>query len=177
MSVCVSVCPSVCSLLGYRLIVFFCPLFSKVRCPQFLEIRKNCVIVAKKSCLQIFFPLVTPFELFFAPTPQSPISKLFRFSKSLGKSNEKRWSQIWILLLIKGVKLQRNKRLIFNKFCLTIRIVLVSVLLSASVERFFLVLFSWFFVLWYFSGLWVLVNQPTVCNGGVSREQVCGCGC
>ena len=73
----------------------------------------------------------------FAATSRSPMSKLFRFFESLRKTNENKWSQIWILLLTKGVKLSRKKSLIFDKFCLTSRILLVSVLLSALVERCF----------------------------------------
>ena len=52
---------------------------------------------------------LTLFNSLFAPTFQSPTSKLFRFSESLGKSNDKKWSQIWKLLLIKGVTLLRQK--------------------------------------------------------------------
>ena len=40
-------------------------------------------------------------------------------------------------MLIKGVKSLHKKKLFFGKFCLTSRIFLVSVLLPASVERFF----------------------------------------
>ena len=69
------------------------------------------------------FPLFTPFKRLFAPTSRSPMSKLFRYSESLGKSNGKKWSQIWKLLLIKGVKSPRKKKfLVFGKFCLTSRI-------------------------------------------------------
>ena len=42
-----------------------------------------------------------------------------------------------ICLLIKGVKLSRTIFFVFGKFCLTSRILLVSVLLSALVERFY----------------------------------------
>ena len=38
------------------------------------------------------------------------MSKLFRFSESLGKSNGKKWSQIWKLLLIKGVESPQQKK-------------------------------------------------------------------
>ena len=55
----------------------------------------------------------SPFKLLFPPTSHSPMFKLFRFSVSLGKTNGKKWSQIWIFLLIKGVKLQRNKKVLF----------------------------------------------------------------
>ena len=41
------------------------------------------------------------------------------------------------LLLMKGVKSPRKKSLFFNKFCLTSKIFFMFVLLSASVERFF----------------------------------------
>ena len=54
-------------------------------------------------CLSVFLP----------PTSQSQMSKLLRFLESLGKRNRKRWSQIWKLLLINGVKLQRKKVCIF----------------------------------------------------------------
>ena len=55
------------------------------------------------------------FKRLFAPTSQSRMSKKFRDSESLGKSNGKKWSHIWKLLLIKGVKLQRIKaQLILN---------------------------------------------------------------
>ena len=71
----------------------------------------------------------------FPPTYRSPMSKLFRYSESLGKSNGKKWSQIWKLLLIKDVKSPRKKKVFFvGKFCPTIKIFLVSVLLSASGE-------------------------------------------
>ena len=47
----------------------------------------------------------------FAPTSWSPMSKLFGFSESLGKSVGKKWSHIWRFLLIKGVKLPWQKKL------------------------------------------------------------------
>ena len=56
------------------------------------------------------FLFLTPFNGLFAPTSQSPMTKLLRFSESLGKSNKRKWSQIWNLLLIKGVKLSPKKK-------------------------------------------------------------------
>ena len=50
-------------------------------------------------------------------TSQSPMSKLLRYSKSLSKSNGKKWSQFWKLLLIKGVKSPRIKKFFFSEFC------------------------------------------------------------
>ena len=77
-----------------------------------------------------FFHLFTPFKRFFAPTSQSPMSKLFRFSESFGKSNGKKWS-----FDHKGCKIDERKK--NREYCLTCRIILVLVLLSASVERCF----------------------------------------
>ena len=39
--------------------------------------------------------------------------KLFRFSESLGESNGKKWSQIWKIMLIMGVKSQKQKKVRF----------------------------------------------------------------
>ena len=65
-----------------------------------------------------FFSLLsTPFKPLFAFSSPSPRSKLFRYSKCLGKTIGKKWSQNWILLLIKAVKSPRKKSLIFDKFC------------------------------------------------------------
>ena len=52
-------------------------------------------------CVHVFVRLFTltfevPFSRFFSPTSQSWMSKVFRDSESLGKSNEKKWSPIWI---------------------------------------------------------------------------------
>ena len=62
------------------------------------------------------FPFQVPFKCFFAPTSQSWISKYFRDLESLWKSNAKKWSQIWKLLLIKGVKSPRRKKVLTNFF-------------------------------------------------------------
>ena len=64
----------------------------------------------------LFFNFFTPFKRLFAPTSQSPMSKLFRFPEYLGKNNTKKWSQIGKLLLIKGVKLLHKKKFVFQKF-------------------------------------------------------------
>ena len=77
-------------------------LFYKSKCPYV------CVCFCLCVCQSHF---LTSFNGLFAPTSQSPMSKLFRFSESFGKSNGKKWSQIWKLLLIKGVKLPRQKKL------------------------------------------------------------------
>ena len=63
-------------------------------------------------------PLFTPFKHLCAPTFQSPMSKLFRFTESLGKTNGKKWSHIWILLLIKSVKSSQKKVKFSTNFAL-----------------------------------------------------------
>ena len=128
----------ICSL---RLNVFFPPV-PEVQCLNFLDIRNpwgkvmersglrfeifcskmvlNCH--GKKSFFTDFFHLFASFKRLFAPISRSPMSKLFRFSESLGKSNGKKGSQIWTLFLIKGVKSPRKKVSFFGEICLTSRI-------------------------------------------------------
>ena len=69
-------------------------------------------------CVCVHF-LFTPFKHLFAPTSWSPMSKLFRYSESLGKSNGKMWCQIWKLLFIKIVKSPRQKKFFPNNFFYT----------------------------------------------------------
>ena len=89
---------------------------------------QNCR--GKTSFLRIFFFICSlRLSVFWPP--------LFRFLESLEKSNGNKGSHIWKLLLIKGVKLLRKKKIVFCEFCLTIRIFLASVLLFAPVERCF----------------------------------------
>ena len=77
---------------------------------------KWCKITAAKKKINLrFFHLFTPFKRPFAPTSRSPMSKLFRFLESLGKSFGKKWSQIGKLLLIKGVKWPRKKKNVFGQ--------------------------------------------------------------
>ena len=118
----------ICSLLRYHLNIFLPPLL-KVECLNFLEIQNPWGKVLKRSGLrfehlaqnglklpqkkkiivQIFFPVFTAFKRLFAPTSLTPMSKLVIFSESLGKTIGKKWSQIWILFLIKGVKSPHKK--------------------------------------------------------------------
>ena len=91
----------------------------------------------KKSFYRFFLHLFTLFKRLFAPTSQSPMSKFFRFSESLGKGNEKKWSQIGKILLIKGVNLPRKKVSFSRNFAYLAGFFLVSVLLLASVDRCF----------------------------------------
>ena len=72
----------------------------------------------KKFFTHIFLPLFTPFKRLFAPIFRIPMTKLFRFSKSFEETNGKKWSQIWLLLLIKGVKLPQQKVWFSKNFAL-----------------------------------------------------------
>ena len=59
-----------------------------------------CVFVCVFVCPSHF---LTPLNALFAPTSPSPMSKPFRFSESLGKSNGKKRSKIGQLFIVKGV--------------------------------------------------------------------------
>ena len=68
----------------------------------------------QKNLLQIFFYYyVFTFEVLFkhlfAPTFGSWMSKNFRDLESLGKSNEKKWSQMWTFWLKNVLKSRRRK--------------------------------------------------------------------
>ena len=78
---------------------------------------KGCkVAAAKKVFFTDFFYLFTLYKSLFAPTFRSPMSKLFKFLESLGKNNEKKWSQILKLLLTKGVKSPWRKKFFLQIF-------------------------------------------------------------
>ena len=66
--------------------------------PTFLppgHVVPDCRYVCVFVCLYVFpSHFLTPFNGLFAPTSRSPMSKLFRYLESLGKSNGKKWSQI-----------------------------------------------------------------------------------
>ena len=70
-------------------------------------------------CLSVLlFTFEVPFKRLFAPTSQSQMSNIFRDSESLGKSNGKKWSQIWTFLFRCGLKSAKNNNF-FGLFCLT----------------------------------------------------------
>ena len=79
---------------------------------------KGCKIAVAKKVFTDFFDLFALFQRLFAPLSQSAMSKLFRFSESLVKSNGKKWCQIWKLLHVKGVKLPRKKNSFSVNFAL-----------------------------------------------------------
>ena len=65
--------------------------------------KSNCRYV----CVFVCSLLRNSLTVFLPPLPKSRMSQFFRDWESLGKSNGKKWSHIWKLLLIKGVKLPR----------------------------------------------------------------------
>ena len=67
-----------------------------------------------RSCVCLF-TFEVRFKYLFAPNSQSQMSKVIKDSESLGQSKEKKWSQIWKLLLIKGVKSPRKQKFVFGR--------------------------------------------------------------
>ena len=85
-----------------------------------------------------FFTFEVPFKRFCAPISRSRMSKLFRDSEFLGKSFEKKWSQIWTILLKNGLKLLRQKKFLqifFPLFTLFKRPMSKLVLFSESLGK------------------------------------------
>ena len=78
-------------------------------------------------CLNVFLPPLLKVQYPNFLDLQNPWGKIMEWN-GLG---------IWKLLLTKGVKLPRKKNSFFAEFCLTYRIFLVSVLLSALVKKCF----------------------------------------
>ena len=73
----------------------------------------------KKVFFFTFFGLLWFLVFFnglFAPTSWSRMSNIFRDSESLGKSNGKKWSQIWTFLFENCLKSPRKKKFIFFTF-------------------------------------------------------------
>ena len=61
----------------------------------------------------LVFSSEVPFKNILAPTSRSRMSKILEIRNPWGKSNGKKWSHIWKLLQIKGVKLPRKKKSFF----------------------------------------------------------------
>ena len=74
-----------------------------------------CLSVCPCVCL---FTFEVPFNGLFAPTSQSPMSNIFRDLESLGKSNGKKWSNIWTFLFGSCLKSPRKKSCFFADFAL-----------------------------------------------------------
>ena len=59
-----------------------------------------------------------PFNGLFAPTSRSRMSNIVRDSESLGKSNGKKWSQIWTFLFENCLKSPHKKKFFSSLFSL-----------------------------------------------------------
>ena len=74
-----------------------------------------------RPCVRVSVHFEVLFKRIFAPTSRSQMSKVFRDFESLGKSNGKKWYQIYKPLIIMGVKSPGAKKLFLGKSCLTER--------------------------------------------------------
>ena len=73
-------------------------------------------IAAQENIFSLtFFTFEVPFNGLFAPTSQSRMPNIYRDSESLGKSNGKKWSNIWTFFFGSGLKSLRKKKFFF--FC------------------------------------------------------------
>ena len=97
-----------------------------------------CVCSLLRYCLNVLLP----------PLPKVGCSIFFRDSESLGKSNGKKWCQIWIFLFGSGLKSMRKKVCFFADFALQnmVEITLPDGFWHIS-RRFEFLHFGWFFPL------------------------------
>ena len=82
---------------------------------------ENCLKSPRKKKSFFFLPFFTfevPFNGLFAPTSRSRMSNIVRDLESLGKSNGKKWSQIWTLLFENCLKSPSKKKFFFRTFLL-----------------------------------------------------------
>ena len=84
--------------------------FYKSKCPYV------CLFVCLSVCVFTFEVL---FNGLFASTSRSRMSNISRDLDSLGKSNRKKWSQIWIFLFGSDLRLPRKKNCFLCWFCHT----------------------------------------------------------
>jgi hypothetical protein len=96
---------------------------------------------AKKMCFSPLFSLffnLLRFSVFFnglfAPTSRSRMSNFFRDSESLGKSNGKKWSQIWTFLFENCLK-SLQKKVFFLHFFSLLRFLVFFNGLFAPISR------------------------------------------
>ena len=123
----------------WSFLTVFLPPLPEVRCPIFLEIRNPWGKIMERSghryehfCLKIvwnrrakkvffftffgLFRFLVFFNSLFAPISRSRMSNIFRDSESLGKSNGKKWFQIWTFLFENCLKSPRKKKVFFLIF-------------------------------------------------------------
>ena len=115
------------------------------------------IAAQKKVFFLTFFGLLRLsvfFKGFFAPTSWSRMSNIFKDSEFLGKSNGKKWSNIWTFLFGSG---RAKKKVFFADFAL-VHLPMALVLLSASVERCFVSRMRDFFVILLKNSVFFLQN-------------------
>ena len=79
-----------------------------------LSISRN-VRLSVCPCVRLF-TFEVPLNGLFAPTSRSRMSNIFRDSESFGKSNGKKWSQIWTFLFENCRKLRHKKKFFYSTF-------------------------------------------------------------
>ena len=148
----------------------------------------NCLELAHNK--KFFPPLFSLLRYrFFAPTSQSWMSNIFRDSESLGKSNGKKWSNIWTFFFRKWSKNIAQKKVFYllilpykknggNHASQCIRD-----LYSKGVSLIWHIIYFWVFALWmiFFSffkkiGFWGILVPPSYGIGAticISREMLC----
>ena len=148
----------------FKALALWADAFYKSKCPSV------CVFVRLSVCLLTF---EVPFNGLFTPTSRSQMSNIFRDSESLGKSNGKKWSNIWTFLFGSCLKSPRKKKRFFCWFCLTkhggnqasrwIRDLWskgVSLILAYLSTILSFCIFGWFFCFSKKSGFWVFLVHP-----------------
>ena len=114
--------------------------FYNSKCPAI------CPSVCLCVCLSVCSLLRYRLTVFLPPTSQSWMSNIFRDSGSLGKSNGKKWSNIWTFLFGSGNPASRWIRDLWSKG--------VSLTFGMSLDVFEFLRFWWFFL--FFKKVWFL---------------------
>ena len=92
------------------------------------------VCLSVRLCVCVF-TFEVPFNGLFAPISRSRMSNIFRDSESLGKSNGKKWSQIWTFLFQNCLKSPRKKKVFFFTFFGLLQFSVFFYGLFASISR------------------------------------------
>ena len=88
--------------------------------------------ICPSVCLCVcVFTFEVPFKRLFAPTSRSRMSNIFTASESLGKSNVKKWSQIWTFLFENCWKSCHKKKFFFSTFSLFFDLLRFSVFFNS----------------------------------------------
>ena len=160
-----------------KILTSFSKLWPSGRCFPYV-----CLCVSVFVCV---FTFEVPFKRPFASISRSRMSKVFGDSQLLGKSNGKKWSQIWKLLLKKGVKLRRTKKLAFCSFSIAkhgrhhapwwIRDLWskgISIILAYLYTFLSFCVFNIFFTFSKKIEFFGILGQTTVHCGGVTKRRV-----